>query len=109
MAACRDCAAPIDFAETRNARLMPVDRDGTCHFSTCVARRRVPQPDLLTRLRIAPPPPPPPPDGVCTACGSLDVERIHARAIRCRDCGHKRWRFGPRSLPTRETHETPAH
>jgi hypothetical protein len=95
MATCRDCALPIDFVETRRGKLMPVDRDGTVHFSTCPARRRMSRPDLLRRLRVAPPPPPPAPADVCTVCGSLDVERLHRRAIRCRDCGFTRRLFGP--------------
>jgi DNA-directed RNA polymerase subunit RPC12/RpoP len=84
--ACRNCGAPIDWRETSNGRLQPIDPDtGEVHFATCAAR----------------PAKPALPSHVCLKCGSLDLEHLpgvamHHGAIRCRDCGAHRWLPKPR-------------
>lgn len=80
MPACRSCSAPIEFETTESGKLRPLNPDGTVHFATRPSRKD--RPAL--------------PDNVCTACGSLDVERMpgkgpHVGAIRCRDCRAWRW------------------
>jgi DNA-directed RNA polymerase subunit RPC12/RpoP len=82
MAACRECGAVIEFTETSNGKLMPVDGDGTSHFATCLKGKRTQHP-------------PPPPD-LCLRCGSQSVQRLpgqgpHHGAIKCQECGQHRW------------------
>lgn len=87
MARCRGCDAEIAFTETKNGKLMPVDADGTSHFATCPESARFKKPAL--------------PQDECLACGSRDLERLpgtgpHFGAIRCLDCGVRRWLRRPR-------------
>lgn len=82
MATCRACRAPITFAETKNGKLMPVDADGTPHFAACPEAARFRKPAV--------------PDNLCASCGSDNVERLpgtgpHFGALRCHDCGSRRW------------------
>lgn len=82
MAACRACGVAITFEETKNGKLMPVDADGTSHFATC------PQADRFRKPAL--------PEDQCHACGSKEIERLpgkgpHHGAIRCLNCGVRRW------------------
>ena len=79
MSRCRNCQAEIQWVETPNGRLMPIDADQVSHFARCPAARK-----------------PAPPQDVCLSCGSRDLERLpgkgpHHGAIRCRVCGAHRW------------------
>jgi len=80
MATCRECGARISFRLTANGKKQPIDEaTGEVHFAVCPARQKEPLPDH-----------------VCLKCGSLNVERLpgswpHYGALKCRDCGARRW------------------
>ena len=38
--ACKGCGAAIQFVETANGKQMPVNHDGTPHWSTCPQAKR---------------------------------------------------------------------
>ncbi len=91
MAKCRACAADIRFTETKNGKLMPVNADGTSHFSNCPEATRF-------RKRATP-------DNICAGCGSDNVERLpgtgpHFGALRCHACSAHRWLRKPQETQT---------
>lgn len=51
---CRTCKAPIHWIETPRGKRMPVNPDGTSHFSTCAqaAEHRKPKPVTLTPTQL---------------------------------------------------------
>lgn len=82
MPACRACKKPIQFTETKNGKLMPVEEDGVSHFARCPQAERFKKPA--------------PPQDECLACGSKDLEHLpgqgpHHGAIRCKECKTHRW------------------
>lgn len=86
MATCRACGARIEFRETANGRLQPVDADGGVHFATCIARPRLDYPEDL-----------------CLRCESHETERgpgtaMHHASLRCLACGAFRWLPRPRGV-----------
>jgi DnaJ-class molecular chaperone len=91
MPVCRNCGAPISFAETAYGKLMPINADGEPHFATCSASPRNQKPA--------------PPQDECLGCGSENVDILpgtgpHHAAMKCRDCGQHRWLRKPAETTT---------
>lgn len=90
MAACRACGQEIRFELTANGKYQPISvKTGVSHFADCPQADRFKKPSL--------------PEDECHACGSKEIERLpgkgpHHGAIRCLDCGVRRWLRKP--VPT---------
>ena len=82
MPPCNACGQQIRFELTPKGRYQPVsEATGKSHFIDCPEADRFKKPAL--------------PDNQC-ACGSENVERLpgkgpHHAALRCDDCGSRRW------------------
>lgn len=90
MPACRACGEAIRFESTASGKLQPISiKTGVSHFADCPEAARFKKPVL--------------PDNVC-ACGSENVERLpgvgpHFGALKCHDCGARRWLRKPQETP----------